>query len=286
MGKHARLVDLVRERSRPIAPQPPPGPRPGSPGPLARPAAVLFDLYGTLFVSASGDIDSAPGGPGEDALCALLASHGVAMRPAELLERFRREIRGSRARQEGVDHPEVRVDQVWRAVLPRRPLREVRRFALEYELLSNPVWPMPGARELIRSLKDRGVVLGLISNAQFYTPLLFEAFWGITERRVGFARGLCLYSYRQGRAKPSPALFETARARLRRRGIEAARTLLVGNDMLNDILPAARAGFQTCLFAGDRRSLRLREGDARCAGVSPTVAVVNLGELGDLLLEA
>ena len=59
-----------------------------------------------------------------------------------------------------------------------------------------------------------------ISNAQFYTPLLFEAFWGVTDRRLGFARDLRLYSYRQGRAKPSPALFELARARLRRRGIE------------------------------------------------------------------
>jgi putative hydrolase of the HAD superfamily len=31
--------------------------------------------------------------------------------------------------------------------------------------------------------------------------------------------------------------------------------------MRNDIVPAARVGFQTVLFAGDRRSLRLREND-------------------------
>ncbi len=287
MSEHARLVRLVRERSQPMAPEPPPGPRPGSPGRLFRPAeAVLFDLYGTLFVSASGDIDSAVGGRHDEAMSNLLRSRGLPMSPADLRERFRQEIRGSHARQTGVDHPEVRVEQVWRAVLAPMRLRAARRFALEYELLANPVWPMLGALSLLKGLRDGGVVLGLISNAQFYTPLLFEAFWGVTDRRLGFARDLRLYSYRQGRAKPSPALFELARARLRRRGIEAAGALFVGNDMLNDILPAARAGFQTCLFAGDRRSLRLRSDDPRCAGLEPTVVVASLEELAALLLGA
>lgn len=70
----------------------------------------------------------------------------------------------------------------------------------------------------------------------------------------------------------------------RRERFRAAReALYVGNDMLNDILPANREGFQTCLFAGDRRSLRLREQDPRCAGVAPTEVVGSLRELGQHL---
>jgi putative hydrolase of the HAD superfamily len=142
---------------------------------------------------------------------------------------------------------------------------------------------MPFARELTESLRARGVTLGLVSNAQFYTPLLFEAFWGLSDARLGFARGLRLYSYRLGRAKPSQVLFDLARKRLARRGIPAGRTLFVGNDVLNDILPASRAGFRTCLFAGDRRSLRLRGDDPRCAGVSPSAVVRGLQDLALLL---
>ena len=49
--------------------------------------------------------------------------------------------------------------------------------------------------------------------------------------------------------------------------------------MRNDILPAACAGFKTALFAGDRRSLRLRASDARCAKLSPDLIVTDLRQL-------
>jgi putative hydrolase of the HAD superfamily len=55
--------------------------------------------------------------------------------------------------------------------------------------------------------------------------------------------------------------------------------LYVGNDMLHDVLPAAAMGFRTALFAGDRRSLRRREGDARVASVTPDVVVLQLRDL-------
>ena len=289
MSERRRLVRLLREGSRPR-------PRPASFPSLATAGldagsirAVLFDIYGTLLVSASGDIGSEAAAPLQDALASLLGRYDVVMPPQTLLRRRVEEIRRSHARQAEVDHPEVRIERIWRAVLgPRTALsrRSLRRFAVEFEMLSNPVWPMPGARQLIDSLRARGLRLGLISNAQFFTPLLFEAFWGLTDWRLGFERGLRLYSYRLGRAKPCPRLFEIARGRLRRSGIAAEETLFVGNDMLNDVLAASRAGFQTCLFAGDRRSLRLRQDDPRCAGLAPGAVVASLEDLRDLLRPA
>ena len=49
--------------------------------------------------------------------------------------------------------------------------------------------------------------------------------------------------------------------------------------MRNDIYPAHAIGFQTALFAGDRRSLRLRADDARCADLKPDLVLTDLEQL-------
>jgi putative hydrolase of the HAD superfamily len=127
---------------------------------------------------------------------------------------------------------------------------------VEYEARVNPVWPMPGLRSVLGDLRRQGLALGILSNAQFYTPLLFECFLGADARALGFREELLLYSFELECAKPSPRLFETARQRLEALGVPARRVLMVGNDALRDLAPARAAGFQTALFAGDARSLR------------------------------
>ena len=62
-------------------------------------------------------------------------------------------------------------------------------------------------------------------------------------------------------------------------GISAAEALYVGNDMLNDITPAHALGFRTALFAGDARSLRLRENDERVAGIEPDLVLTDLAQI-------
>ena len=100
---------------------------------------------------------------------------------------------------------------------------------------------------------------------------------------IGFTEELALYSFVYGFAKPSTFLFEKARQKLLARGIEASEALFVGNDMLNDVYAAGRAGFQTALFAGDRRSLRLRIDDQRCSDIRPDLTVINLLQLSEVL---
>jgi putative hydrolase of the HAD superfamily len=51
--------------------------------------------------------------------------------------------------------------------------------------------------------------------------------------------------------------------------------------MLNDIYPAHKLGFQTALFAGDARSLRLRADDSRCLNLSADLILTDLGQLID-----
>jgi putative hydrolase of the HAD superfamily len=50
--------------------------------------------------------------------------------------------------------------------------------------------------------------------------------------------------------------------------------------MLNDISTASAAGCRTALFAGDRRSLRLREGENT---VEPDMIITGLTELESLI---
>ena len=64
-------------------------------------------------------------------------------------------------------------------------------------------------------------------------------------------------------------------------GIPVNAALYLGNDMLNDIYPAQKVGFKTALFAGDARSLRLREDDPGCKNLSPDIIITDLIQLLD-----
>lgn len=249
---------------------------------------LLCDIYGTLFISGSGDISIAlQQKQGYKAVDALLAKYQIDIPPAHLFEAFYNEIRSDhrRSRAKGVDHPEVQIDKIWSRILPINSLEKIRAFAVEFEMLMNPVWPMPGLRELIQMCQKNDIRLGIISNAQFFTPLLFEWFLDTELPSLGFDPHLTFFSYQHGRAKPSVKIFEIAALQLERMGIPAGAVAYVGNDMRNDILPAGKAGFQTVLFAGDARSLRLRQDDPLCSGIAPDVQVAHLKQLASLLAE-
>lgn len=243
--------------------------------------SVLFDLYGTLFISGSGGLDAAKQHVERTLLAGLLRAAGIEDDPVSVEERFRARIgrEHERMHEMGVDFPEVRIERVWKEVLGLHRIERARRFAVEYECLANPVWPMPYAKELIVELSGAGVVLGIVSNAQFFTSLLFSVFFDATEVEMGFDESLILYSYKYGSAKPSPVLFEKARDVLLKRSIPPENTLFVGNDMGNDVVPAFRAGFQTALFAGDRRSLRTGNSELARDREIPDVLVTSLMEL-------
>jgi putative hydrolase of the HAD superfamily len=262
--------------------------------------SVVFDVYGTLFVSGSGEVGTAEDAA-SDAACELaLRESGFTVAGAgtgrfcrsryteEILEAHRT------ARSLGVRYPEVDIVTVWHRVLLRlaadrlitgeiTPARLVR-VAVRYEALTNPVWPMPSLAETLGGLSRAGFRLGIVSNAQFYTPLLFRAFLDAPPDRLGFDERLCVWSYRLGEAKPSPATFtELVTALDTVYGIRPNEALFVGNDMLNDVSAAADAGLRTVLFAGDRRSLRLREDDPRCTAVKPDAVILDLIDILSLL---
>jgi putative hydrolase of the HAD superfamily len=145
------------------------------------------------------------------------------------------------------------------------------------------VFPMPNVKQTLAACRQRRLTMGIISNAQFYTPYLFAQLLGKNMESLGFYSDLILFSYELGHAKPSPHLFDIMRDRLGRRKIPPDAVLYVGNDMLNDIYPASITGFNTALFAGDARSLRLRESEPKCRGLVPDLVVIDLMQLAEHL---
>ena len=138
---------------------------------------------------------------------------------------------------------------------------------------------MPNAAECLTELASRGIRLGVVSNGQWFTPLLFPALLGGELEAFGISPDMQFWSYRAGRAKPSDFLFRQAAHTLQAKGIRPECILHVGNDMLHDVLPAARTGFRTALFAGDERSLRRRADDSGVHAVTPDVVVLKLRDL-------
>jgi putative hydrolase of the HAD superfamily len=243
---------------------------------------LLCDIYGTLFISASGDIGSA--GPLDRRsvqLDQLLRRYGHSISADKVLKRLHRTIRNCHAasRDQGIDYPEVVIETVWKKVLTIDDSQRLRQFAVEFEMIMNPVWPMPDVEKLLVHCRHHGIALGIISNAQFFTPYLFEWLLQATSAQLGFDAELTWYSYRSGCAKPSPALFQNARQMLAGRGIAQQHVAFIGNDMRNDIRPAQQAGFQTILFAGDARSLRLRAQDPLCTDLAPDRIIIDLNQL-------
>jgi putative hydrolase of the HAD superfamily len=243
---------------------------------------VLFDIYGTLFVSGSGDISLADKkSPEIEEIKGLLTKYSIHKSPKTLLDELNRTIkeRHRELRNRGVDFPEVNIDQIWMKILSNDDITFVRQFALEFELIVNPVSPMPNLKNMLSACRDRRHSMGIISNAQFYTDYLFKWFLGSDLKGLGFDPELVYYSYQFQIAKPSAVLFLIAAQKLKERAIMPFNVLYVGNDMLNDIYPAKAIGFQTALFAGDRRSLRLRADDPRCKDLSANLVITDLDQL-------
>lgn len=259
--------------------------------------AVLFDIYGTLIISGSGDVGTAAAIDTAEALTQALVVSGFEGDPDQAgiigKDMLKNEILEwhKAGREAGADYPEVEITKVWKKIaetlchseaLSAQDLSidQIRQLGLEYECRVNPVFPMPGSLEILTALKERGMPMGIVSNAQFYTPLIFSAFFEKNIEELGFDPECCIWSYKELKAKPSADLFPKAGKFLKKNhGIDLSDTVYVGNDMLNDIYSAKQAGCKTVLFAGDKRSLRLREDDERCSHLHPDAVITSLDQL-------
>jgi putative hydrolase of the HAD superfamily len=262
--------------------------------------SIIFDIYGTLLISASGDIGTVKNSSKSETFLNSLQKCGITVIDANAgkkgLEYLYQGIQLSHiaSKKKGIEYPEVLITEIWEIVISK--LKTDKMIEVEttdnisllaatyFECSNNPVWPMPDLVEVLGILKKENIVLGIISNAQFYTPLLFPAITGFSLRELGFDSKLIQFSYEKKEAKPSLLMFKTVMKALKSKyDIGPSNTLYIGNDMLNDIYSAKMAGMKTALFAGDARSLRLRETTPQVSGIKPDFTVTKLIQIPALL---
>ncbi len=223
---------------------------PGTAAPPDKVKAVIFDVYHTLLAVGAGPADAAEQWVGWwqeffgavpsltlaefDCRCHELVAQDHALR-----------------REQGLRFPEVD----WRSVACRgapdlsglAPDR-LDRFLSGHAGLQRTTQAMPGTEAFLADLRARGLVAGVASNAQRYT---WDELAAAGIAREGFSADCCFWSFEQGFSKPDPQVFVWLTERLSGRGIRAEETLMIGDRLDNDILPARACGWQTWHFRGD-----------------------------------
>ncbi len=263
--------------------------------------AVIFDFYGTLFISGVGDIGIDDGKSDAGMLVDALKSSGITVtnikagvRGYEIYDEVVTE-EVQRIKSAGIIYPEPDIRTVWRNVLNQMyaeghtesPANEAQheRMSVEFEARMNPIWPMPDMNETLEKIREKNLLLGIISNSQFYTLIAFEALAGKSLEEYGFEPELLHWSFAENMKKPSVPFYERFMRKAKEfgSGIKAGEILYVGNDMLKDVYPAAELGMKTALFAGDKRSLKWRRDDDRCKDLQPDLVITELKQLLECL---
>lgn len=264
--------------------------------------AVIFDIYGTLIISASGDVDHAE-------YDASMIKKAFSATNIEILDNrteaidsihtyFNQTIKAHKeqGKKEGRPFPEVNILDVWKdtlacfkekKIISYTEMPDLYLLTFVFELQTNKVWPMPNMKSTLDSLGKSNLELGIISNAQFYTPVIMNYFMKnkIIEGRElpPFDKDITVYSFEELRCKPDVSLFEMILAELKKKGISARETAFVGNDMLKDMWTAKQAGVQTIFYAGDERAYRLHENDERTKDLIPDYTITDLKQLLEIL---
>ncbi len=228
---------------------------------------IFWDVYGTLVTAQRGNLDSLVQREAELRIVfeRTVKNFALDVAPERLHELFLRGIQAEREARvaQGIAHPEVRIDEIWYKLLEKfRPedpptINFAREVALFFQRQANPAQLQPHAFDVLTTLKQRGFRHGIISNAQFYTPIelsfLFrdESACAICTYESVFDPLFVFFSFDLGVAKPDLAIFRRAVEALTRENIMPDDCVMVGNSPVNDIAPAQHIGFKTVLFAPD-----------------------------------
>jgi putative hydrolase of the HAD superfamily len=272
--------------------------------------AVIFDVYGTL-IDYRKDAFGSPEARERsllEAFEAVIAAFGVeeylramapTARPSRTLSDFYNGLiamEHQKLRQDQVQTPEVQIDRIWGLILLMLKRRGwdpsklglgddtdvARCMAYHYNFCALGRGFYPGVVDALSALVAANIRLGVVSNAQFYTPIDLTLFardqsGGRCEDYLELLdTDLIFYSYEYGIAKPGAFMFEKLFNALYEMQILPSQTVFVGNDLAADIEPAQRIGLRTAFFRGDRRSAFMGESAGK---IVPDISFASFGEL-------
>ena len=251
--------------------------------------AVIFDIYGTLLTSRATTADAQASAIADICVDVFPDHTPPALHHCHVIRNgFYQQLKHSLAtlQARGQKPTEVDFRNVWAQVLQKelslgetKHLQQVELFAFLYAITTHRVWPQPDLLPTIKGLADKQIPLGVISNAQFYTPIIVSYFLDCelsfnTATIPWFEQRLTFYSFQHGYAKPDDYFFVEAKEQLAEMNLDPAKTLYVGNDYRNDIDSANRNGLCSVLYAGDQSACRMNHPTAE-----PDFIVTNLTQL-------
>lgn len=258
---------------------------------------IAYDFYGTLFISGVGDIGIDDGNINADLLTEILENSGIEILDnstgSEGFKIYNQVVdeQIQNLKKKGIEYPEPDIRTVWKDVLDRMKDQDLIQYSdgdsiqdivsVEFEARMNPVWPMADTVETLNHFKNQGFTQGIISNSQFYTPIVLEALTDQSLDDLGFEEKLLHWSFEENLKKPGLKFYEEFIDKLKNFNTDLSpfNVLYVGNDMLKDVYPAKHVGMKTALFAGDKRSLKWREDDERCKDILPDLVITSLSDL-------
>jgi len=221
-------------------------------------AAVTFDLWQTLVFEADGTATSTVRRDARSKQTVQrLSQLGVELELSVVRESFNSlssEI--TAGHDDGFDAPY----EEWIAILIERLAPELAGKIDSTEIahigklvdqtfLDTPPQLLDGTKELLGELKNRGLKIGLISNTGLTSPQTYSEWFSEHGILDGF--DFLAFSNGQSVAKPDAAIFEVTLTNL---GIDASRSLHVGDNMHTDVAGAAAVGMSTVWVRGGTNS--------------------------------
>ncbi len=140
---------------------------------------------------------------------------------------------------------------------------------LWYQPLSEKADIEPGTREMLVELRDQGLRLGVVSNTFVPGEVLDRH---LAQEGMLDLLPVRIYSCDVGFRKPHPKIFRKA---LDETGLEAGRTLFVGDSPRADVYGATRSGLISVL--------KVNEGSFIDRGTDPDHRITSILELRDVL---
>jgi FMN phosphatase YigB (HAD superfamily) len=248
--------------------------------------AVTWNVYGTLLAITGGEFHREHPNPFvmEIALDKTIQEFKMWKsmsrkpgQPAALLRTMLQNVTAELNLQveRGERYPEIPVEKVWEAIIKKLlqneyvlnsdfygPLDQfAEKIAYFYHRSLQGTGCDDGAAQTVQWIKSRHYWQGLLTDGQCFTAVQLQR--GLASQDPALVLDYCIppshrsLSHVVRARKPSERLYRDMVHKLRASAINPEETLHISSDVPNDLFPAKRQGFVTCLFTGDKSALRV-----------------------------
>lgn len=203
--------------------------------------------------------------------------------------------------EKGETHPEIPHERIWEGIIKKLMQNEyviesgkygtteecALKIAYFFHRSLQGVGAQVTAADTVHWLYENKYWQGLLADGQAFTSLHLERSFAEQNPQVHLHQCIPnvnrVLSHAIRGKKPSERLFREMINKLKGYGITPEETLHVSNDLDNDLGPARKYGFLTCLYTGDSKSLVASPKMVEDKNTRPFVMVTELSQVIDML---